>query len=163
MKISVVCHGNIARSQILHHYLAEYAKRADLPLELFSCGTAPREAYPDANRLLSEVRDELKRRGVKTHVERNPFDDAAKQRLIDSDIILVADANRRRELLTRLGDQVAPNKIMLFYEYIGEGPNDFVDTYDAKKGAQDPERFAKCFDELERIAIHIIDRIQTSN
>ena len=32
VKISVVCHGNVARSQILHHYLAEYANRASLSI-----------------------------------------------------------------------------------------------------------------------------------
>jgi protein-tyrosine-phosphatase len=69
MKISVVCHGNIAGSQILHHYLVEYAKRASFPLAVFSCGTAPREAYPDADKLLAEVRTELERRGIASHVE----------------------------------------------------------------------------------------------
>ena len=139
MKLSVVCHGNIARSQILHHYLAVYAQRATIPLELFSCGTAPWDAYPDTERLLAEVGNELERRGVSTQVVRNTLDDAdAKQHLVDSDVILAADENRRRELVAQLCDQVPPNKIKLFYEYIGEGTKDFVDTYDAKIGAQDP-------------------------
>lgn len=159
MKLSVVCHGNIARSQILHHYLEEYTNRAALPLEVFSCGTAPREAYPEADRLLGEVRDELKRRGLTTQVERTTLDDGAKQQLATSDLILAADENRRRELIALLGNLIAPEKVMLFYEYIGEGTHDFLDTYDAQKGAQDPERFAKCFDELERIAKVIIDRL----
>ncbi len=163
MKISVVCHGNIARSQILHHYLAEYANRASLTLDVFSCGTAPQIAYPDADLLLAEVRTELERRGLETHVKRDVLDADSTQLLLDSDVILAADANRRRELITILGDQVAPTKIKLFYEYIGEGTKDFVDTYDAKKGAQDPEKFAKCFDELERIARLIINRIPNPN
>jgi hypothetical protein len=49
---------------------------------------------------------------------------------------------------------------MLFYEYIGEGARDFTDTYDAKKGAQDPVRFARCFDELERIARAVVEKVQ---
>lgn len=65
--------------------------------------------------------------------------------------------------LGRVGDQVAPAKIRLFYDYIGEGSNDFVDTYDAKMGAQDPGRFATCFDELERIARLSIEHIQRAN
>lgn len=163
MKFSLVCHGNIARSQILNHYLAEHALRASLKIELFSCGTAPREAYPEAERLLIEVRNELKRRGLKTHVERTTLDDEAKHHLANSDLILAADENRRRELITRLGDLIAPEKVMLFYEYMGEGSHDFVDTYDAQKGAQDPVRFAKCFDELERIARRIVERIPNPN
>jgi len=159
MKITTVCHGNIARSQVLHHYLAEYANRASLPLDLFSCGTATRETYPDADRLLAEVRTELERRGLNPQVHRNVIDEDARQQLIDSDVILAADGNRRRELIALLGDQVATAKIQLFYEYIGEGSHDFVDTYDAKKGAQDPVRFAKCFDELERIARLIVEHI----
>ena len=162
MKITVVCHGNIARSQVLHHYLAGYANRASLSLDLFSCGTATQETYPDADRLLAEVRTELERRGVKTQVQRNIIDNEATQQLIDSDVILAADQNRQRELQVLLGNQVAPEKIMLFYEFIGEGSHDFVDTYDAKKGAQDPERFAKCFNELERIARLAVEQIQSS-
>jgi hypothetical protein len=50
--------------------------------------------------------------------------------------------------------------VMLFYEFIGEGQSDFTDTYDASKGAQDPERFSRCFDELERIARVTIEQIQ---
>lgn len=160
MKISIVCHGNIARSQILHHYLAHYAKRAAWPLQLYSCGTAPWDAYQETERLLAEVRTELERRGIETRVERNTLDETdAEPQLADSDVILAADEDRRRELVERLGDQVAPEKIKLFYDYIDEGARDFVDTYDAKQGAQDPERFTKCFDELERIARLIIDRL----
>ena len=52
MKVSIICHGNVARSQILHHYLAEYANRASLSIDLFSCGTAPIDAFPDIDRML---------------------------------------------------------------------------------------------------------------
>lgn len=75
-------------------------------------------------------------------------------------MILAADVDRKKELLSCFGDQVPANKIMLFYEFIGEGQNDFVDTYDANKGKQDPERFADFFNELERIAKLTIEQIQ---
>lgn len=160
MKISVVCHGNIARSQVLHHYLAEYAGRNSLDIELFSCGTAPVDAYPNVDLLLDEVRNELKRRGLNGSVKRDVLDEEALQHLADSDLILAADMDRKQEIISRLGDRAKSKKVMLFYEFIGEGQNDFTDTYDPNKGAQDPERFSRCFDELERIARVAVEQIQ---
>ncbi len=160
MKVSIVCHGNIARSQVLHHYLAEYAGRNSLYIELFSCGTAPIDAYPNVDLLLDEVRNELRRRGLNGPLKRDILDEEALQHLTGSDLILVADMDRRQEILSRLGDQAKSKKIMLFYEFIGEGQSDFTDTYDTNKGAQDPERFSRCFDELERIARVTIEQIQ---
>lgn len=160
MKISVVCHGNVARSQILHHYLADYADRASLNIDLFSCGTAPLDAFPDIDRMLADVRSELRRRGQKGPVKRNILDKEARRHLVESDLILVADTERRQEVLAWLGEQIQAQKVMLFYEFIGEGKNDFIDTFDAEKGAQDPERFASCFDELERIAKLSVEQIQ---
>ncbi len=160
MKVSIVCHGNVARSQVLHHYLAEYANRVSLRIDLFSCGTAPIDAYPDIERLLADVERELRRRGVNGPVKRNILDKAALQRLVESDLVLVADTERMTEVESRLADQALTGKIMLFYEFIGEGQNDFVDTYDASKGTQDPQRFARCFDELERIAKLTIEQIR---
>lgn len=160
MKVSIVCHGNIARSQILHHYLAEYVDRASLNTDLFSCGTAPIDAYPEFDLLLADVEKELRRRGLKGQVKRNILDEETLQHLVDSDLILVADAARKREILSQLGGQARAERIMLFYEFIGEGRNDFVDTYDADKGAQDPVRFASCFNELERIARLVVEQIK---
>jgi protein-tyrosine-phosphatase len=159
MKVSTVCHGNIARSQILHHYLAEYARTRSLSIELFSCGTAPVEAYPDVDHLLDEVRSELRRRGLAGHVKRDILDEGALQRLAGSDLILAADSERKQAILARLGDRADSTKVMLFYEFIGEGQRDFTDTYDTDKGAQDPERFSRCFDELARIAKAAIEQI----
>ncbi len=114
MKISVICHGNIARSQILHHYLNDHADKASLSIDLFSCGTAPLDAYPDADRLLADVQSELRRRGLKEFVKRNILDKEARQHLVDSDLILVADRKRRQEILSRLGEQILVQKVMLF-------------------------------------------------
>ena len=158
-KVSVICHGNIARSQILHHYLAHYADEASIRLDLFSCGTAPVDAFPDVERMLSDVRSELKRRGLNVTVERNTLDEEARQRLEGSDLILVADSERKGEVLSRFANRIDPERIRLFYEFIGEGQRDFVDTYDADSSAQDPVRFARCFDELERIARLAVDQI----
>lgn len=162
MRVSVVCHGNVARSQVLHHYLAEYADRNALDLDLFSCGTAPIDFYPEVARMLAEVQHELLRRGLNRTVKRNLLDDEALRYLEGSDWILVADQARRQEILSLLSDQTTSSKVMLFYEFIGEGPNDFVDTYDARTGAQDPGRFIRCFDELERIAKLAIQQMQRS-
>lgn len=161
MKVSVVCHGNVARSQVLHHYLAEYANRASLDIDLFSCGTAPIDHYPNVDRLLTDVESELRRRGLNGIVKRNILDNAALQYLLESDLILVADSERMAEVESWLGDQAVMGKVMLFYEFIGEGQKNFVDTYDASKGVQDPERFSRCFDELERIAKLTIEQINS--
>ena len=125
MKISAICHGNIARSQILHHYLAEYANRALLNIDLFSCGTAPIDAYPKADQLLANVQVELRRRGLDGCVKRNILDDKALQHLASSDLILVADTDRKSEVISRLKDQTSTQKVMLFYEFIGEGYGDY--------------------------------------
>ena len=160
MKICVICHGNVARSQILHHYLDDYADKASLSIDLFSCGTAPLDAYPDIDRMLAEVQIELKRRGLKGSVRRNILDKEARQHLVDSDLVLVADSERKQEVISRLGDEIQVQKVKLFYDFIGEGQNDFVDTYDSDKGTQDPERFSNCFNELERIAKLAVQQIQ---
>ena len=67
---------------------------------------------------------------------------------------------RKSEILSALGDKGQSKKVMLFYEFIGEGQIDFVDTYDASKGAQDQKSFAACFDELETTATRTIEHIQ---
>lgn len=160
-QLSTVCHGNIARSQVLHHYLVDHARRVGLAVDVFSCGTASVDTYPNADRLLAEVQSELDRRGLNATVVRCVLDDEDSQRrLVASDWILVADAVRRRDIIDRLGDRIQSGKVVLFYEFIGEGVKDFVDTYDAVKGAQDPERFARCFDELERIARLAVERLR---
>jgi len=65
----------------------------------------------------------------------------------------------RSQILHHLQGRVPDEAVYLFYEFIGEGSKDFVDTYDSAKGAQDAGRFEKCFDELERIARLVIRRI----
>jgi len=160
MRISMVCHGNIARSQVLQRFLDQSLRQRGVPAELYSCGTAPREAYPDEDALLADVQRELSSRGLCATVERTCWSKEAAKTIEQSDIILVADEDRRRDILTRTG--VNPAKVHLFYGFIGEGAKDFVDTYDSAKGRQDPDRYRACFDELKRIADLAADRIECS-
>ena len=156
-RIALVCHGNIARSQILHHYLVEALCRRGLDVDVFSCGTAPKDTYPSAPELLAEVQAELHRRGLKVTVERTPWSEAAADQLSACDWVLAADHNRQADILARTG--LVPNRVQLFYAFIGEGEKDFADTYDLALGRQDAERFARCFDELQRIAEQIAQRL----
>ena len=162
MKFSLVCHGNIARSQVLHHYLNKYALAAGLELEVFSCGTAPEEAYPNAAELLEQVQNELQKRGIEGKVQRTVLDAVARAELKSSDIILVADKTIKEDVEKIIGEYLEPQKIVLFYEYIGAGKKDFVDTYDAETKAQDVARFAHCFAALECIAEQVVQTIKKS-
>ena len=159
LRIAVICHGNIARSQTLHHYLTRELAQLQIPADIFSCGTATSQSYSQDKELLAEVQQNLTARGLDVIVERTCWSDQATQRVADSDIVLVADRNRRAEVLKRTG--MPPERVHLFYEFIDEGPKDFTDTFDRKTGKQDPTRFAQCFDELQRIAELTADRIKT--
>lgn len=161
MKITVVCHGNIARSQVLHHYLKQFAAESGVNLQIYSCGTAPIDLYPDAEALLADVRDELARRGLNVKVRRNILDERAREHFSQSDCILAADHDRKADLVAFLDGSDDSRKIQLFYEFIGEGVKDFVDTYDAEAGAQDPDKYRRCFSELERIARKTVQMVAT--
>lgn len=156
-RIGLVCHGNIARSQILHHCLEHALRRRGLDIDVFSCGTAPEAAYPNAPQLLAEVEDELHRRGLMVTVERTSWSETAAEQLRACDWVLAADRMRRADILTRTG--LDPNRVQLFYAFIGGGDKDFTDTYEVALGRQDAERFARCFDELQRIAEQIAKRL----
>jgi protein-tyrosine phosphatase len=149
-RIATICHGNIARSQVLEHYLRQALAGLGVEVDLFSCGTAPAEAYPDAAGLLRDVHEQLERRGLDVTVERTPWDAGVAEAVRVCDLVLAADAARRGDVLERTGMESA--RVQLFYEYIGEGSVDFVDTFDHARGRQDPARYARSFDELERIA-----------
>ena len=156
----MVCHGNIARSQVLHHYLQRSLIQLGVEADLFSCGTVPADAYTHADELLRDVQAQLDRRGLKAIVERTPWSAEAAEVVRRSDIVLAADEARRQDVLSRTG--IDPTRVFLFYEYIGEGSRDFVDTFDHGKGRQDPDRYAGCFDELERIAQRAASRISAT-
>jgi protein-tyrosine-phosphatase len=158
-KIVIVCHGNIARSQILHHYVNQCAREANIELDVFSCGTAPAEAYDNVDGLLSEVRMELERRGVAGAVVRDLMGEQTRPKFIQADVILAADAHRLRDVRAFLQLPEQSGKVQLFYEFAGEGTRDFVDTFDPAKGRQDAARFNACFDELHRLAGKIVKRI----
>ncbi len=156
-KIGVVCYGNIARSQILGIYLDRLLKEEGLNIEVYSVGTAPYEAYPDTPIRIKEVEEKLKERGINVKPKRNYWNEKARKKLEISDIILVADEDRKKDIPERLGDKIP---IYKFYEFIGEQDKDFEDTYDYEKRCQDPVKFERCFDELERIARKAADKIK---
>ena len=160
-QVMLICHGNIARSQVLEHYLRQRLAQLDVDAALFSCGTAPAEAYAHADALLRDVQEQLDQRGVDAVVERTPWSAQVAETVSQSDVVLVADEARRQDVLTRTG--MESSRVFLFYEYIGEGSVDFVDTFDHAKGRQDPARYARCFDELARIADLAAARIAESS
>ncbi|MEZ4754921.1 MAG: hypothetical protein R3A13_11560 [Bdellovibrionota bacterium] len=165
MKISVVCHENIARSQVLGHYLEHFLKenKLDSIITVFSCGTTLKpNQYGNENERLKQVAERLKELGLDVQINRNCWNDETAKELKTSDLILAADSERRSDIVTRLGSEVE-NKTFLFYEFIEEGSKDFTDTYDSAKGAQDPERFDKSFAELKRIAEVLIEKILGDN
>ena len=160
-QISVICYGNIARSQILGIYLNKFLKEVGIKnIEVYSAGTAPYEAYPDTPIRMREVEKKLIDRGVNVKPKRNYWTEEVRKKLESSDIILVADEARKKDILDRLGNKIPKDTIYKFYEFIDREDKDFEDTYDYEKRCQDPIRFEKCFEELERIARKIVDKIK---
>jgi protein-tyrosine-phosphatase len=157
-RMGIVCHGNIARSQVLHHYLDREVRARNLPVTLTSCGTAERDAYDSVEELLADVGDALRKRGVEPRVERTWWSEEARKQLLGADWILAADEDRKQDLLDRLDDR--QGEVSLFYAFIGEGEVDFVDTYDHDQGFQNEDRFEACFSELERIAVKVAERLE---
>ncbi len=157
LKITIVCHGNIVRSQVLHRYLARVLESRDVQADLFSCGIAPVEAYPNADTLLRDVQGTLNERGFAVALKRTAWNSEVAKRVEESDIVLVADNVIRSEILSRV--DVAPDKVFTFYEFIGEGKRDYVDTYNHDQGKQDTDRYHQAFDELGCIASIVADRI----
>ena len=159
-KISVICHGNIARSQILAANLREYLDRiGGQSIRVFSAGTASLESYPDTSELLAQVEAGLKSHGLDVHLQRTPWSLSVENEVQDSDLVLAADSQRKREVLSRLKNRIDAGKVFTFYEFAGEGEKSFIDTYDHKRGAQDPERFREAFKELKRLACLICQKL----
>ena len=70
---------------------------------------------------------------------------------------MTIEDDRKKDILERVGNKIP---IYKFYEFVGEKDKDFEDTYDYEKRCQDPVRFEKCFDELERIARKSLNKIK---
>ncbi len=156
--IEVVCHGNIARSQVFAHCLDAHARACRIPLAVSSCGVAEEAAYPHWPGLVAETEHRLAAvtpPGVPPpKIERDWWSPSVAARLLQSTLILAADASIRSELGTKLGPAAPP--VLLFYEVSGGGTRDFVDTFDSTTGAQDPERYNNCFATLESMAAQVI-------
>ena len=159
-QIGVVCYGNIARSQVLGIYLKKFLNEEGIRnVRVYSVGTAPYEAYPNTPELIKEVKEKLKERGVFVKPKRNCWSDAAEMELKKSDVILAADKERKNDVISRLRG-FPQDFVYTFYEFISEGDKSFEDTYDYKKNAQNPVKFGKLFDELERIARKIVNKLK---
>lgn len=160
-QIGVVCYGNIARSQVLGIYLKKFLNDEGINnVRVYSVGTAPYEAFPDTPVLIREVGEKLKERGVNSTPRRNSWTEESRKELGLSDIILVADEKRKKEVMGRLGYKITRDCVYTFYQFIGEGEKGFEDSYDYEKRRQDPVKFGKIFDELERIAKKAAERIK---
>ena len=162
MRIAIICFGNIARSQILAAYLEHYAARLDLSklIEIRSCGTVEQlGCFGNEAARLHEVQERLRERGLNCMLERTLWADDVANWVASCDLILIADEARRCDVVGRLGEAVSA-RAALFYEFIDEGTKDFTDTFDFATGEQDAERFDRCFDELERIAVRTLEKLR---
>ena len=160
MQVYVVCHGNIARSQVMSVYLVRRLAEMKAEVTVASCGIASQDAYSNEAQLLAEVQQALKQRGVHDRLERTWWSKATADGILCSDLVLAADSSIKEAIIDRT--DISPSRVCLFYEYIGEEPRDFVDTYDHQRGKQDEKRFSELFDELERIAGLAAARILSS-
>lgn len=149
---TVICYGNILRSQVLEQYLRHYIKIHGIDLNINSAGVAHPNEFPDTEVLLSEIAEELDSRSIEHDLERTPWGLEVEKHIIGTDKIICADNNVKSTVIDRMNGKIDHAKISTFYESINEGETDFEDTYDYENKRQDPIRFAKAFDELERIA-----------
>lgn len=160
-QIGLVCYGNIARSQVLGIYLKKILNEKGITnVRIYSVGTAPYGKYPNTPELIKEVEEKLKERKIYAKPKRNCWSGEAEIELKKSDVILAADKERKMEVISRLRN-FPQESVYTFYGFINEGSKSFEDTYDYKKNCQDPVKFEKLFDELERIAKKIVDRLKS--
>lgn len=157
----IICYGNILRSQVLEQYLKYYANIRQFDLGVFSAGVAAPEEFPDKDKLYKEISSELDKRNLPYSLHRNPWDSYVEEKVLAADMVICADSYVREEVLKRMGSRIDKSRILTFYEAISEGEVDFEDTYDYDNNRQDPIRFAKAFDELDRIARKIISKIKS--
>lgn len=158
----IICYGNILRSQVLEQYLRHYSELWDVKIKFESAGIAGWHEFPDTEKLLDEIRQELKKREIPCSLQRNAWDRKIEKKVISADIIICSDKKIKATVLERMNHQINNEKISTFYEIISEGEIDFQDTYDYAKKRQDPNRFRNAFDELDRIAKKIIGEYRNS-
>ncbi len=160
LKIVILCHGNIMRSQVLGLYLRHYASLLERRIEVFSAGVADWDAYSGTDILLDEVYGELKSRKIDLKPIRNAWSREVEEKTRTADVVLVADMSVKQEVAGKMGNADCIAKIHTFYSFILEGDKSFEDTYDHKKKQQDPIKFKKAFSELDRIARKVIKRLE---
>jgi protein-tyrosine-phosphatase len=154
---TIVCYGNILRSQVLEQYLRHHSSALGIALTIHSAGVAGPEEFPDRDKLFSDISKELSIRSIGHKLQRNPWDADVRKTLSDSTAIFCADKNVKATVLDRMDGKIDSKKVYTFYEAINEGEKDFEDTYDYENHRQDPIRFEKAFNELERISLKILE------
>ncbi len=160
VKIVILCHGNIMRSQVLGLYLRHHASRMEEDIEIFSAGVADWDAYSKTEILLDEVYRELKSREIDIKPERNVWSREVEEKINNADVVLAADISVKQDVISKMRNADGIVKIHTFYGFILEGNKDFEDTYDHIHKQQDPIRFKKAFSELDRIARKVIKRLE---
>jgi len=160
---TIVCYGNILRSQVLEQYIRHHARLRGLSIRVDSAGIADPDEFPDRDRLFGEISRELNKRSIGHSLHRNPWSDEVEMTIMESTHVFCADLHVKETVLKRMRDDFDKSKVMSFYEAINEGEQDFEDTYDYELKRQDPVRFRNAFDELERIAIAMVDSLAKVN
>ena len=160
---TIVCYGNILRSQVLEQYIRHHARLRGLSIKINSAGIASPDEVPDRERRFDEISKELKKRSIGHVLHRNPWSDVVERTIMEATTVFCADLHVKETVLERMGDSFDKSKVMSFYEAINEGEQDFEDTYDYELKRQDPVRFRNAFDELERIAIAMVDSLAKVN
>ena len=128
--VAVVCHGNIARSQVFAHFLDARARACQVPLAVSSCGVAEEAAYAGWEALLAETERRLVAATPPSRpapqLTRNYWTPQVAEQLRGAKVILAADASIKADLNAKLGAAAPP--ILLFYELSKGVTKDFVDT-----------------------------------
>ena len=159
--VGVVCYGNILRSQVLASYLRAGMTAHNCNFQVFDAGICenPEIEFRNARQALTEVEMQLHERGLVVRLHQTTWSLQVARQLSDCSLILAADLHVRNILNQRLPDPHPP--IYGFYELIGEGNREFQDTYDYEQQAQRRDTFEQSFDELARVAGHLMDILAT--
>ena len=100
--VAVVCHGNIARSQVFAHFIDARAKACQLPLSVSSCGVADEDAYTGWRELVDETQRRLSAAtppGLPPpQLTRNYWTEAVASQLMGATLIVAADAGIQTEV-----------------------------------------------------------------
>ena len=111
MQVYVVCHGNIARSQVMSVYLRKHLAEMKGKATILSCGIASKDAYPNESQLVAEVEHKLKQRGIHDTLTRTCWSKVTADAILDCDLVLAADSSIKRAIIERTG--ICPSRVLL--------------------------------------------------